>query len=256
MDSSFGMMTGYGFRSALLVARTQYHSLMVINLVGVAIAMVVVVPMRIGEFFACRRCRKIQSAQRESGNPASTDVTGVQADEARLLTKDDGRGYPEPGDSPRYPSSGKSHPPLIAEDYRERWPIHSTLYCLAQLPKRKEWVDAMRRAKDLKHQCEICPRGIEPILVLETHMRNLRHLWTDANAEDSTLGVMLGASLGQLAHLHARVYNFVPNSVQTTMTLEKTLLDPEVQAAMSRRWQAQVMESNGHKYAKLLMRDY
>lgn len=236
-------MTGYGFRSALLVARTQYHSLVIINLVGLAIAMVVVVPGRISEFFERRWCRKIQSAQKESGNhPAPTDVTGAQAYEARLLTRDAGRGYPKPGGSPRHHRSGdKTHRLHIAEAYRGRWPIRATLYCLAQLPERQEWVDAMRRAKDLRYQCEICPRGIEPIHALEATMRDLRRLWIDANAEDSTLEVMLGASLEQLVLLHARVYNFAPNSVQTTVALGKTLLNPEVQAAMSRRWRAQVM---------------
>lgn len=244
IDSSFGMMTGYGFRSALIVARTQYHSLVVINLAGAAIAMGVVVSAPIGEFFGRRRCREIQSAQKANGNPAPTDVmviTGAQADEARLLTTDGGRGYLESGGSSRHRAGDKSHPVHIVEAYPERWPIRATLQCLAQLPGRREWVDAMRRAKDLRHQCEICPRGIEPIHALEAHMRNLRRLWTDAKAEDSTLEAALGASLEQLALLHARVYSFAPNSEQTAVALEETLLDPEVQAAMSRRRQAQVM---------------
>ena len=123
----------------------------------------------------------------------------------------------------------------------DRWPTRATLDAIARLPRRKEWVDAIRKAKDFRFHCEMCPKGLEPIRSLEAFMRNTRVLWAEAKSEDSSLEPALSSALERLALVHARLCHSAQGRGNgLTTELENVLQDPQVLAAMRKRSRAQV----------------
>ena len=224
-------MTGYGFRSPIVVAWTQFCCLAVINCVGVVAALAMVVAAPIGEVFeGCReRKRRICHAFHCLRHRTPTE-TEASAD-ATLTYGGDGSSESE-NENPRRHRADES----LAVSR----PALALLLCLARLPRRREWVDAIRRANELRLQCETCPKELEPKRALEAHMRCVWRLWADARAEESTLEPALGSALERLTLVHAQVCRDAIGP-GLTVALEETLLDPEVQEAIRRRRRAQVI---------------
>ena len=123
----------------------------------------------------------------------------------------------------------------------DRWPTRATLAALARLPRRKEWVDAIRKSKEFRFHCEMCPKGLEPIRSLEAFMRNMRVHWAEAKSEDSALEPALSSALERLALVHARLcHDAQGRGNGLTEELENTLQDVNVLTAMRKRNRAQV----------------
>lgn len=223
--SLFGMMTGYGVRSPMLVARTQFRWLVVINIIGAVIAIGVVVATPIEE--SRERRRKASQAAKRLSNP-TINPAGPEGGEKRS-------------------TGGRSHAPdrpsatVVAVLYPDRWPTRATLEAMARLPGRREWVSAIRKTKELRHKCETCPVGLEPIRSVEEFMRYIRGLWIEAKKEDSALEPALSSALERLALAHARMLKAAGGRESgLTYVLEETLLDKGVWAGMLRRKGAQV----------------
>lgn len=243
LDSLLGMMTGYGVRGAFIVHSHQFTILATTNLIAAIIGVGIVISTPIEDALARRRHRKrmLHSAPRPGGSAGS--------DGEALLATAGG----ENGDGPASPAasnydSSRATPATATTDaaatemvYPDRWPTRATLIALANNPRRLEWVDAIRRAKDFRFRCEMCPKGLEPISALEGFMRHVRAIWAEAKAEDSALEPALGAALERLALVHARMaYRVKKDGGGLTEALEEALLDPSVVAGMQRRYRAQV----------------
>lgn len=242
LDSLLGMMTGYGVRGAFIVHSHQFRILATTNLIAAIVGVGVVISTPIEDALARRRHRNrsLHSTPRPGGS--------ADSDGRALLATTSG----ENGDGSASPV-GNSHrssleTPATAADavatelvYPDRWPTRATLLALANNPRRLEWVDAIRRAKDFRFQCEMCPKGLEPVSALEAFMRHMRAIWAEAKAEDSALEPALGAALERLALVHARMaYRVKKDGGGLTSALEEALLDPNVLAGMQRRYRAQV----------------
>lgn len=252
LDSLLGMMTGYGVRGAMLVASRQFRLLAITNFVAILAAVAIVTAAPIEEALARRRHRKrlLQSRRTnstaavpaDSASDSDSDV-GVQSP-ADMTGGDGGAVLPPIGiDSRRTcgPVAATSTATPAALVYPDRWPTYATLIALARTPRRVEWVDAIRRAKEFRFQCEMCPKGLEPVRALEAFMRHVRAIWAEAKAEHSALEPALGSALERLALVHARMACRVKKEGGgLTSALEEALLDPSVVAAMRRRTKAQV----------------
>lgn len=266
------MMTGYGVRSAMLVARTQFRWLTAINLAGAVVALGVVLATPVEEAMARRRQRRRQlralRQRREAARKvdSSSDRTDAGQDgqergdegkndgtssDTRLIDGDRTNGgggggganlatsKPPGGSTDQDPSPETD---TIAGPVRpDRWPTCATLDALACLPRRREWVEAIRRAKEFRFQCEMCPKGLEPIRSLEEFMRSVRVLWAEAKAEDSALEPALCSALERLSLVHARMVTEAGGRAGgLTSALEEALLDEGVRAGLRRRAKAQV----------------
>lgn len=245
------MMTGYGVRGALLVASRQFKLLTITNLVAALIGLGVVTSSPIEEALARRRHRKrlMQSAAMQTTTADfSADDPDCDTALAPPLPVVSSRGDDGAGSTPAgrdEPSSGETSATaaLAGLVYPDRWPTYATLVALANTPRRVEWVDAIRRAKEFRFQCEMCPKGLEPVRALEAFMRHVRAIWSEAKAEHSALEPALGSALERLALVHARMAYRVKNEGGgLTSALEEALLDPTVAAGMRRRMTAQVRE--------------
>lgn len=227
------------------------------NLVAAAIAVGVVIAPPIEEELARRRHKKrvLQAARRSraalaSGNDdSSTGGSAAAVDSGAMSATNDLHDTPaaEAGANDAHTTAPG---PLV---YPDRWPTRATLIALASNPRRREWVDAIRRAKEFRFQCEMCPRGLEPVRALEAFMRHVRAIWAEAKAEDSALEPALGAALERLALVHARMaYRVKQEGGGLTETLEEALLDPTVVAGMQRRRRAQVSQRSRVRVWKVL----
>lgn len=259
IDSLFGMMTGYGVRSAVLVAGTQYRWLVALNSIGVVLAVGVAIAVPLKEELAHRRQLKLERQQRQQRIQARK-----QHQKVARATKDDSEKDPSVmrgGDvkSSTEKLSQDHHHGLLADDHPDEvpaaaikihpdwWPTHVTLAALARLPRRREWVKVIRQGKEFRFQCETCAKGLEPIGSLEAFMRRVRSFWVEAKAEDSALEPMLGSALERLALVHARMFSDAGGSGGgLTLKLEQALTNKGVIAGMERRRRAQVI-GNGCK---------
>lgn len=242
LDSLLGMMTGYGVRGAFIVHSHQFTILATTNLIAAIIGVGIVISTPIEDALARRRHRKrmLNSTSRPGG---SAGFDG----EALLATSG-----AENGNGSASPTANNHHsshvtPTAVADDaatemvYPDRWPTRATLIAMANNPRRLEWVDAIRRAKEFRFRCEMCPKGLEPIRALEAFMRHVRAIWAEAKAEDSALEPALGAALERLALVHARMaYRVKKDGGGLTSALEEALLDPSVVTGIQRRYRAQV----------------
>lgn len=245
LDSLLGMMTGYGVRGSFVVHSHQYTILMTTNLTAAIIGGWFVISTPIEDALARRRHRErmLQSTPRPRGS-ADSDGGGA------LLAATGGENGDEssPPAANNHRRSRETPAPATATDaaatelvYPDRWPTRATLLALASDPRRVEWVDAIRRAKEFRFRCEMCPKGLEPVSALEAFMRHMRAFWAAAKAEDSALEPALGAALERLALVHARMACRVKkDGGGLTSALEEALLDPSVVAGMQRRYRAQV----------------
>lgn len=248
LDSLLGMMTGYGVRGAFIVHSRQFRILATTNLIAAIVAIGVVISTPIENALARRRHRK---RLRHSTSRSTVPPAGSSADSdgrALLATAGDADGCASPtGNNHR---SSREIPVTAAAAataaptalvYPDMWPTRATLVALVENPRRREWVDSIRRAKEFRFQCEICPKGLEPVKALEAFMRHMRAIWAEAKAEDSALEPSLGAALERLALVHARMaYRVKCEGGGLTSALEEALLDPTVVAGMRRRMRAQV----------------
>lgn len=253
IDTFMGMMTGYNVRNAMLVARTQYHALSVLNFAGAVAAVGVVAATPIEEALERRRQRRQLLAV--ANNPASSaagnerdDYGRKKNDRAAATASVDLKKRRGVSASARFRDRHvASHADLSygtpgADDVvnPDRWPTRATLAALARLPRRKEWVDAIRKSKDFRFHCEMCPKGLEPIRSLEAFMRNMRVLWAEAKSEDSSLEPALSSALERLALVHARLCHDAKGRGGLTSELEDVLQDVKVLTAMRKRSRAQV----------------
>ncbi|CAM9931876.1 unnamed protein product, partial [Hapterophycus canaliculatus] len=260
LDSLLGMMTGYGVRGAMLVATQQFRLLAITNLVAVLVAVAVVASSPIEEALARRRYQKrLMHSAAINNTTADSMANNPDSDSgARSPAVSSG------GDIGALPptrrndqSSTETSPTASAAApaalvYPDRWPTYATLIALASTPRRLEWVDAIRRAKEFRFQCEICPKGLEPVRSLEAFMRHVRAIWSEAKAEHSALEPALGSALERLALVHARMAYRVKNEGGgLTSALEDALLDPTVAAGMRRRMTAQALMTDRQKRVML-----
>lgn len=253
LDALLGMMTGYGVRAAFIVHSRQFRVLATTNLIAAVVAIGVVFSSPIEDALARRRYRKrlLRSTSRLAVLPPGS---GADPDGGALLATTGGDG--DDGSTPPTANKRRSsrETPAAAATaaaaaelvYPDRWPTHATLIALAENPRRREWVDAIRKAKEFRFQCEICPKGLEPVRALEAFMRHMRAIWAEAKAEDSALEPALGAALERLALVHARMaYRVMREGGGLTSALEDALLDTTVLAGMRRRMRAQVRVVSG-----------
>eukprot|EP00752_Nemacystus_decipiens_P006839 g6141.t1 len=253
LDSLLGMMTGYGVRAPFVVHSHQFTILATTNFVAAVLGGGFVISTPIENALARRRHRKrmLRSTSRPGGSAGSDD-------EALVATSggEHGNGSTFPAASNR---RGSHTTPATTTDaaakelvYPDRWPTRSTLIALAKTPQRREWVDAIRRAKEFRFRCEMCPKGLEPISALEAFMRHMRAIWAEAKAEDSALEPALSAALERLALVHARMaYRVKKDGGGLTAALEEALLDPSVVAGMQRRYRAQALMTDRQKRVML-----
>lgn len=252
IDAFFCMMTGYGVRSAMLVHNTQFRWLVAVNLTGVVIAIGVAVATPVKEALAYRRLRRRRrqkpheeiaapSPKNANGDGAQEEGTRHAADENRASSTASNRLQNQDDAYPADHSHGT--PAKAAPAFPDRWPTLTTLYALASLPRRREWVDAIREANAFRYKCELCPKELEPIRSLEAFIRNVRFLWAEAKAEDSALEPLLNAALERLVLIHARMLDGIKGrggGGGLTLALEGALLDEGVMEGMRRRRRAQV----------------
>ncbi|CAM9395880.1 unnamed protein product [Ectocarpus sp. 12 AP-2014] len=252
LDALLGMMTGYGVRGSLLVASRLFRLMTATNLVAAAIAVGVVIAPPIEEELARRRHKKrvLQAARRNraalaSGNDDSSSGDSAAAVGSGAMSATNGLHDTPAVEAGANDAHSTAPGPLV---YPDRWPTRATLIALASNPRRREWVDAIRRAKEFRFQCEMCPRGLEPVRALEAFMRHVRAIWAEAKAEDSALEPALGATLERLALVHARMaYRVKQEGGGLTEALEEALLDPTVVAGMQRRRRAQALMTDRQK---------
>ena len=242
LDSLLGMMTGYGVRGAFIVASRQHVILATINLVAAVAAVATVLSSPVEDALARRRHRNRLLCPTVSPSAQPTGDSGADADASgALLPTVGGDGGAVSASAPRGAQIAPETAAEVALVYPDRWPTRATLLALAENPRRREWVDAIRRAKEFRFTCEMCPKGLEPIRPLEAFMRHVRSIWAEAKAEDSALEPALGSALERLALVHARMAHRVRHEGGgLTSALEDALLDPSVLAGMRRRWRAQV----------------
>lgn len=234
LDSLLGMMTGYGVRGSFIVHSHQFRILATTNIVAAVVGVGVVISTPIEDALAHRRHRKrlLHSTSRPTVLPFASDTE-----------YGNGAASPASNNHRSLREATATAPTAVATGlvYPDRWPTHATLISLAENPRRLEWVDAIRRAKEFRFQCEMCPKGLEPVSALEAFMRHVRAMWSEAKAEDSALEPALGAALERLALVHARMaYRVKKDGGGLTSALEEALLDPTVVAGMRRRYRAQV----------------
>lgn len=233
----------------MLVARTQFRLLAALNFTGAVIAIGVVVATPLEEALERRRRQRQQLRAENASSPAANAVGDVAEEDARLVNKGHAsstRDYFQRQDGvfPTYqPHDVRADAVVVHPD---RWPTRATLASLARLPRRREWVDAIRKAKEFRFRCETCPKGLEPIRSLESFMRLVRALWAEAKAEDSALEPALSSALERLALVHARMFRDAGGrGGGLTLALEETLLDKQVLAGIRKRKLAQVRPLDG-----------
>lgn len=246
------MMTGYGVRSAMLVASAQFRLLVALNLIGAVVAVGVVVAFPVEEALERRRRRRehrekqknaIPSPATTPANPITNGPSGSRGEKASPVVDAGGEDARSGGLGSQHDddtSRSTEIPGVVVVD-PDRWPTRATLASLARLPRRREWVKAIRKAKEFRFQCEMCPKGLEPIRSLEAFMREVRTLWAEAKAEDSALEPALGSALERLALVHARMLRDAGDRGRgLTKALEEALLDEAVMSGIRRRGRAQV----------------
>lgn len=239
------MMTGYGVRAFMLVANRQSALLKTTNFIAAITAVVVVVSSPLEDYLARRRYRKRQLRQAARARMTSNTAKGADSDGGMALLPTVVGGSGAAGDNGDDGGGAESLAAATAVVYADRWPTRATLIALAGDSRRREWVDAIRRAKEFRFQCEMCPKGLEPVSSLEAFMRHVRAIWVEAKTEDSALEPALGAALERLALVHARLAYRVQNEGGgLTSALEEALLDPSVIAGVRRRKRAQVRATN------------
>ncbi|CAM9520776.1 unnamed protein product, partial [Choristocarpus tenellus] len=245
INSFLGMLTGYGVRSAVLVASTQYLWLSAINAValisaGLATMAGVISPVT----NQVRDHITMHIFQHHSHQCSSShDATLLNTD---LLSSQGGRIHS------RSSKDCELGLPILLEESSHRkqqtpsdtWPSRVTLEHIAYFPHRTEWITASQDARRLLFRYKMASHELLPLEPVEEVMTRVRQHWLVAKAENSAIEPVLRGTLEDLVHTYESVCkkSLLVKSRTSGRALHVALGEATVAAGMWRWREAQVSQ--------------